>query len=94
MDSAVIREPFDRAEILRRIRKIFVESLELNLREDELGDVKRLSEIAGLDSMAALAFVTAVEKEFQIVIEPELLELDFLEDLPRLAAYVESRYRR
>jgi acyl carrier protein len=41
--------------------------------------------------MAALAFVAAVEKEFHIVIEPERLELDFIEDLPRLAAYVEAR---
>ncbi len=32
-----------------------------------------------------------MEKEFHIVIEPELLELDFIEDLPRLAAYVEAR---
>jgi acyl carrier protein len=52
-----------------------------------------LSEIAGVDSMAALAFVAAVEKEFHIVIEPELLELDFIEDLTRLSAYVEARYK-
>jgi acyl carrier protein len=78
-------------DIVSRLRAIFVESLELNLREDELRGVTRLSEISGVDSMAALAFVAAVEKEFQIVIEPEMLELDFIEDLPRLAAYVEAR---
>jgi acyl carrier protein len=78
-------------DTVSRLRAIFVESLELNLREDELRGVARLSEIAGVDSMAALAFVAAVEKEFHIVIEPELLELDFIEDLPRLAAYVEAR---
>jgi acyl carrier protein len=78
-------------DIVSRLRAIFVESLELNLREDELRGVTRLSEISGVDSMAALAFVAAVEKEFHIVIEPEMLELDFIEDLPRLAAYVEAR---
>ena len=80
-------------DTVSRLRAIFVESLELNLREDELRGVARLSEIAGVDSMAALAFVAAVEKEFHIVIEPELLELDFIEDLPRLSAYVEARYK-
>jgi len=81
-------------DILNRLRAISVESLQLNLLEDELRGVTRLSEIAGVDSMAALAFVAAVEKEFHIVIEPERLELDFIEDLPRLAAYVEARGRR
>ena len=77
-------------DTLSRIRAIFVESLQLNLPEDESRGVTRLSEIAGVDSMAALIFVAAVEKEFHIVIEPELLALDFIEDLPRLAAYVEA----
>jgi acyl carrier protein len=88
---ATIREPPGQPDILSRIRAIFVESLQLNLLDDELHGVTRLSEIAGMDSMAALAFVAAVEKEFHIVIEPELLELDFIEDLPRLAEYVEAR---
>jgi len=80
-------------DIVSRLRAILVESLELNLLEDELRGVTRLSEISGVDSMAALAFVAAVEKEFHIVIEPELLELDFIEDLPRLSAYLEARYK-
>jgi len=87
----MMREPPGQADILSRLRAIFVESLQLNLPEDELRGVTRFSEIAGVDSMAALVFVAAVEKEFHIVIEPELLELDFIEDLPRLAAYVEAR---
>ena len=80
-------------DILSRLRGIFVESLGLNLPQEEVRGVTRLSEIAGIDSMAALSFVAAVEKEFHIVIEPEMLELDFIEDLPRLAAYVEARRR-
>lgn len=89
--SAMMRKPPARSDTLSRIRAIFVESLELNLPEDELRGVTRLSEVAGVDSMATVAFVAAVEKEFHIVIEPELLKLDFLDDLPRLAAYVEAR---
>jgi len=92
-DLARMREPPGQPDILSRIRAIFVESLQLNLPEDQWRGVTRLSEIAGVDSMAALAFVAAVENEFHIVIEPELLELDFIEDLPRLSAYVEARYK-
>jgi acyl carrier protein len=87
MDTAMTGQQ----DVLSRIRTIFVESLHLNLPQEELVHVTRLSEIAGLDSMAALSFVAAVEKEFHILIEPERLELDFIEDLPRLAAYVEAR---
>ena len=81
-------------DILSRLRGIFIESLQLNLPQDEVRGVTRLSELAGVDSMAALAFVAAVEKEFQIVLEPERLDLDFIEDLPRLAAYVEARSKQ
>lgn len=79
------------AMILNRLRAVLVESLQLNVAEQELSGVARLSEIAGVDSMAALAFVAAVEKEFGIVMEPERLELSFLDDLPRLAEYLEAR---
>ena len=92
MDTlAMMRQPPGQPDILSRLRTVLVESLQLNLPQDELRGVTRLSEIAGVDSMAALVFVAAVEKEFHIVIEPERLELDFIEDLPRLAVYVEAR---
>lgn len=84
-------EPPSQPDILSRIRALFLESLELNLSEDELRGVPRFSAIAGVDSMAVVSFVAAVEREFQVVIEPELLELEFIEDLPRFAAYVEAR---
>ena len=87
----MMRESPGQPDILSRLRTVLVESLQLNLPQDELRGVTRLSEIAGVDSMAALVFVAAVEKEFHIVIEPERLELDFIEDLPRLAVYVEAR---
>ncbi|HLY20754.1 MAG TPA: phosphopantetheine-binding protein [Bryobacteraceae bacterium] len=92
-EEAMMREPPGRPDVLRRIQTLLVESLQLNLPEHELRGVTRLSEIAGVDSMAAVVFVAAVEKEFDMVIEPELLRLDFIEDLPRLAAYVEARHR-
>jgi acyl carrier protein len=77
-----------------RIRTVFVKSLHLNLSEGDLEYEQRLDEMVGLDSLAVIEFVTALEKEFGITIEPELLQLDFVKDLPQLGAYVEDRMAR
>jgi acyl carrier protein len=77
-----------------RIRRVFVRSLHLNLSEGDLEYEQRLDEMVGLDSLAVIEFVTALEKEFGITIEPELLRLDFVKDLPQLGAYVEDRMAR
>jgi acyl carrier protein len=81
-------------ETLDRIRRVFLQSLHLNLREEDLDYERRLDELAGFDSLAMLEFVTALEKEFGITMEPELLRLDFVRDLPQLAAYIEDRTAR
>ena len=74
-----------------RIRSVFVRSLHLNLSERELDYEQKLDDLVGLDSLAVIEFVTALEKEFGITMEPELLRLDLVRDLPQLAAYVEDR---
>lgn len=74
-----------------RIRRVFVDSLGLNMSAADLDYERRLDEYAGLDSLAVLEFITALEKEFGITIEPDLLRLDFVRDLHELAAYVENR---
>lgn len=81
----------DSLDIMARIRRVFVESLHLNLRDDQVPYEQMLEEVAILDSIALLEFVTAVEKEFGIKIEPKLLDFDFLRGLPALASYVEQR---
>lgn len=68
-----------------------MDSLGLNLSEADLDYERKLGEYAGLDSLAALEFVTALEKEFGITIEPELLRLEFVRDLDELAVYLENR---
>ena len=78
-------------ETMARIRKVFVDSLHLKIRDDEVPYRQMLEEVAILDSIALLEFVTAVEKEFGIRMEPELLDFDFLRDLPALASYIEQR---
>ena len=76
---------------MARIRRVFVESLHLNVRDNQVPYEQMLEEVAMLDSIALLEFVTAVEKEFGIKVEPELLDFDFLRDLPGLASYIEHR---
>ena len=77
-----------------RIKRVLVKSLNLNLSEADLEYGQRLDELVGLDSLAVIEFVTALEKEFGIVMEPEMLRLELVSDLPKLAAYVEDRLAR
>ncbi len=61
------------AHTASRIKRVFLTSLHLNLSEADLDFEHSLDEVVGLDSLAVLEFVTALEKEFGITIEPELL---------------------
>jgi len=83
--------PMASPETMARIKRVFVDSLHSNVREEELPYEQMLEEAAILDSVAVLEFVTAVEKEFGITLETELLEFDFLRDLSVLALYIEQR---
>jgi acyl carrier protein len=74
-----------------RIQKVLVESLHASADEPGVPYEQRLDEVASVDSIAVLEFMTAVEREFGITIESEFLDFDFLRDLPRLASYLEAR---
>lgn len=91
MDTQLNDPTPEENEVFSRIRKTFAECLQLNVPEHELTGITRLSEIAGLDSMAAVTFVAAIEQEFQLVIEPQYLSLSFLDNVPRLAQYLQAR---
>src|SRR4029077_16997302 len=79
---------------MNRIRKVFVESLHLNLKEEDLDYERKLDETVGMDSLAVLEFVTALEQEFGVTIDPEMLRLDFVRGLLPLASYIEQRTAR
>jgi len=79
---------------MERIRAVFAESLHLNCNEEGLTYQKMLDEAANLDSIAVLEFLTAVEKEFGIELEPAVLEFEFLRDFGALASYIEERISR
>ncbi len=77
-----------------RIRRTLVRALSLEVREEEIPLADSLDAVVGLDSLAVLEFVDALEKEFTIVLEPEQLELDRLRDLAGLARYIRARVGR
>jgi len=79
------------AEIRERILRVLREALALNLREEEMAGALRLDELTGLDSMATLEFLLALEKEFGIRFDPKAIELDLLADLPRLVRFIGDR---
>ena len=81
------------SDTLDRIRRVFIESLHLNIRAEDLNYGDKLDEAAGLDSVAVLEFIAALEKEFEIQLEPEMLTLETVRDLRQLAAYIEERAR-
>jgi acyl carrier protein len=81
----------EHAEIANRIRRVFVQSLVLNLSPDETARISDLSSVAGLDSLALLGFVAGLEKEFSHQIDPEHLNLAFLSDLQALTDYFAQR---
>jgi acyl carrier protein len=51
-------------------------------------------EATDLDSIAVLEFLTPIEKEFGIELDPAVLEFEFLRDIEALASYVDNRLRR
>jgi acyl carrier protein len=81
-------------DTMDRIRRVFIDSLHLNLREEDFSYEGKLDEAVGLDSVAALEFVTAIEKEFGITFEPEKLTIELVRDLKELTAYVDQRTTR
>jgi acyl carrier protein len=91
MDQLPVRTGLGSPETLNRIRRVLIESLHLNLTEADLSYEDKLDETVGLDSVAVLEFVTALEKEFGITFETEMLNIEMVRDLNGLALYLERR---
>ena len=78
-------------ETMERIRRVFANSLHLNCGEKGLTYEEMLDEAVSLDSIAVLDFLTALEKEFGVELDPAVLEFEFLRDIAGLASYIEDR---
>lgn len=78
-------------EVRNRIRKVLLESLSIDVSQDELDHARGLDQLVGLDSVAILDFVAGLEREFDVTIDPGTLELKILKDLPELARTIADR---
>lgn len=78
------------ADTKRRLRKVLVESLDLQREPETIPDTNLVAEL-GLDSINTIEFLIWVEGEFGIEIADEDLSVDLIDDLNRLAQYVEER---
>ncbi len=77
--------------IRERIRQVLTTSLGIDIPPQEFAASRRLDEFLGLDSIAALEIVVALEKEFDFQFDPGFLTLANLGDLSRLIDYLRSR---
>jgi acyl carrier protein len=84
----------DLAEIQRRIRRVLVQALSLDIDERDLPVGTTLDEAVGLDSMASIEFLAGLEREFGMTFEPEQIELATLRDLTTLSTYISRRMQR
>jgi len=80
--------------IRKRIEQILIESLHLDSETTDLSGVRMIDEAIGLDSIALLEFVIALEKDFGITLDAELLEYELVNDLDRFAACVATRVQK
>ncbi len=78
------------ADTKRRLRKVLVDSLDLQRDPETIPDTNLVAEL-GLDSINTIEFLIWVESEFAIEIADEDLSVDLIDDLNRLASYVEQR---
>jgi acyl carrier protein len=77
-------------ETKKRLRKVLVESLDLKLDPESIPEVNLVAEL-GLDSINTIEYLIWVESEFNIEISDGDLSIDLIDDLNKLAAYVEER---
>jgi acyl carrier protein len=75
-----------------KLRKVLVEALDLDREPDTLPDAGLVNEL-GLDSVNTIEFLIWVESEFGVEIADEDLSIDLIDDLNKLAEYVEVRTR-
>jgi len=89
--GAQIMPPQD--AIIRQLQQLAASSLGLALTGDELDAMSRLDEYAGVDSLAILIFVHAVEKHFSVKLDSDALTRQSINNLPNLASLLARRLK-
>ena len=81
-------------EIKSRVKKILINKLLHDLRPEDLMDDTPLIELGvGVDSVATLELIVALEEEFQISIDESEINPELLTNLARSSNYISDRIR-
>jgi acyl carrier protein len=79
----------DEAGLTRRVKRVIIEALHLNVDPDEIPDDETIfGGGLGADSTAALEVLFAVEEEFGIEVEDEDLRVEMFDSVRALRDYV------
>ena len=78
-------------QIRSRVARVVGRELRANLTEHDLGSVMRLDELIAVDSIGLVKFALGLEDEFGISLANESFDRDFLLDVARLTAYLETQ---
>ncbi len=78
-------------EIEDRIKELIVETLDLQVEPHEIGTEDQLfGGGVGLNSMATIEIIVAIEKDFGIEIQDEDLRVELFDNVKAMADYVAS----
>jgi acyl carrier protein len=73
-----------------RLREVLVQSLDLKIDPSEVPDNNVVAGL-GLDSINTIEFLIWVEGEFNVQIADEDLSIELIDDMDKLAEYVDAR---
>lgn len=77
-------------EIKAALREILVETLRLRIDPTQVGEGDLVAQL-GIDSIALMEILTAVEKRFHIIIEDEEVSPTLVNSLDTLARYIAKK---
>jgi acyl carrier protein len=83
-----------RQEVKNRVKKVLINKLLQDLRPEDIKDDTPLIELGvGVDSVATLELIVALEEEFQIGIDESEINRELLTNLTSISDYISDRIR-
>ena len=80
--------------VLNQLKDIIANKLDVNLKIDEIDENVSLYEDGlGLDSIAIVDLIVAMEKNFSISIEDEELNADLFKNLTTLSEFIQGKIK-
>lgn len=78
-------------DVQERVQRVLRQSLGLNASREEIAAASSIDQLLGLDSIAMLEFVMALEQEFGLTFDADHLDEELFGDLARLSGHIADR---